>query len=290
MLPFAVYLEVGTATFEASINHITSAMDSNAKMTESRQQSEKPGNHEEYHELEESHGYAASASSSSSSESDTDPRDYTYEGRIKHAQERMGDRTAFFYGKSPSTHLSFHLSLFSHQSQSNTLTPTGTLMAKEVLYRVIFGTSNPSKHAPITITTTPALLPNHLRTRVLHADYPAVTPSPGHSVLGTYVTGLTNADIYRLDLFEGPQYTLRDVKIRLLKKEGDAKGHGNVEGKEVETQTYIWIAGDDLLEHAEWDIETFRREKLRRWVGDSDEFQGISFFFSFSVSFCLLER
>ena len=148
-------------------------------------------------------------------------------------------------------------------------------MATEVLNRVIFGTSTLSKHTCQHITTTPAILPHHLRSRVRSCDYPGVIPSPEHSVRGTYVTGLTDGDIYRLDMFEGPQYKLSTVRVRLLKEEGDeVTGEGNVEGEEVETQTYIWIAPVDELEDMEWDYATFRREKLKNWVGNSVEFEG----------------
>ncbi|KAI5243059.1 hypothetical protein E4T42_07516 [Aureobasidium subglaciale] len=174
--------------------------------------------------------------------------DFSNEERISHAQTKMGDRTAFFYG---------------------------TLMAQEVLYRVIFGTSTVSRYNVQTVTQTPAILHNHKRSRVRYCDYPGVIPSKGHSVRGTYVTGLTDGDIYRLDMFEGTSYELRGVRVRLLKSEGDeATGEGNVEGEEVETKTYIWIDEEDRLEDKEWDYATFRKEKLSRWSGGEPEEQG----------------
>jgi hypothetical protein len=145
-------------------------------------------------------------------------------------------------------------------------------MAKEVLFSVIFGMSAISKHSVQTITQTPAILHNHQRSRVRHCDYPGVVPSEKHSVRGTYVTGLTDGDIYRLDMFEGSQYSLQTVRVRLLKSEGDAAtGEGNVEGEEVETQTYIWTAGKDGLEDKEWDYATFREDKLRHWINGEPE-------------------
>jgi hypothetical protein len=53
----------------------------------------------------------------------------------------------------------------------------------------------------------------------------------------------------------------------------------NVEGEEVEAETYIWIAGAQRLEPEEWDFAEFVREKMKRWVGreaaETDEgFQG----------------
>jgi hypothetical protein len=147
-------------------------------------------------------------------------------------------------------------------------------MAKEVLYNVIFGTSEVSRYNIQTITQAPAILHNHKRSRVKHCDYPGVIPQEGHSVRGTYVTGLTDGDIYRLDMFEGSQYELQTVHVRLLKSEGDAAtGKGNVEGDEVETQTYIWTDTHERLEDKEWDYATFRKEKLSRWSGGEPEGQ-----------------
>ena len=157
---------------------------------------------------------------------------------------------------------------------TNMDTLTGTLMAKEVLVNVIFGMPEISKHNVQTITQTPAILHNHKRSRVKYCDYPGVIPQEGHSVRGTYVTGLTDGDIYRLDMFEGDQYSLQTVRVRLLKTEGDAAtGKGNVEGDEVETQTYIWTDTHERLEDKEWDYATFRKEKLARWSGGEPEGQ-----------------
>jgi len=41
--------------------------------------------------------------------------------------------------------------------------------------------------------------------RVKHADYPGITPDSDHEVRGMYVTGLTSANMYKLDQFEGDE-------------------------------------------------------------------------------------
>ncbi|KAL8729797.1 MAG: hypothetical protein Q9166_004520 [cf. Caloplaca sp. 2 TL-2023] len=98
-------------------------------------------------------------------------------------------------------------------------------------------------------------------------------PQTGSSVRGTYVKGLTDGDILRLDIFEGTEYERRRVKIRVLEVEGDGvTGEGNVEGEEVETETYIWVAGEEKLEVGEWDVGEFRREKLSQWIGQREEY------------------
>lgn len=150
-------------------------------------------------------------------------------------------------------------------------------MSRQVLFRVIYNMANPSKHETQKIIAVPATLHDHRRQRVRYADYPGVIPATGSSVRGTYVTGLTDADITKLDLFEGSDYVRRFVKPHLLETEGDAAtGAGNVEGKEVDAETYIWVGGKENLEDKEWDFATFEREKMRSWVGGdpNGEFSG----------------
>lgn len=114
----------------------------------------------------------------------------------------------------------------------------------------------------------------------------------GASVLGTLVTGLTDGDIYRLDLFEGDPYIKEEVTVRTLRSDGDEDGQGSLQdvlkgvvgsgsggggsqcasdleaGKEVVAVTYVWIAGVDKLDEVEWDLETFKREKMAKWIAD----------------------
>lgn len=110
----------------------------------------------------------------------------------------------------------------------------GTLMAPAVLHRVCHGPLpwNPSNphYSTHNFKTYPAILPNHIRKRVVFADYPGVIPSDGESVRGVYVTGLTASDISRLDTFEGDEYTRQKVSIRLLQEEGDEKKNSSGEG------------------------------------------------------------
>lgn len=148
-------------------------------------------------------------------------------------------------------------------------------MEPQVLYRVCYGSSTPSSFQKSLLTIRPAILHAHCRRRVLDRDYPAIIPSPHDSVRGTYVQGLTDGDIFRLDIFEGDEYERRKVKIRLLDVAGNDGGEGNVEGEEVEVATYIWVAGEDELEDGEWDFGEFRREKMQRWIGGREEYDGM---------------
>src|ERR1700761_2332787 len=101
-------------------------------------------------------------------------------------------------------------------------------MAPEVLSRVCHGSHN---NVPASnLTVRPAVLHSFRRHKVLDADYPAILPAAADStVRGTIVTGLTDGDIWRLDIFEGDEYERRRTKARVLTLVGDASGAGNVE-------------------------------------------------------------
>lgn len=69
------------------------------------------------------------------------------------------------------------------------------------------------------------------------------------------------------------------VKIRTLAQVGDDDAAiGNVEQEakeeEVETETYLWIAGEDALEESDWDFAEFKRDKLRSWLMLDDHYAG----------------
>ena len=165
----------------------------------------------------------------------------------------------------------------------------GTLMAPEVLHRVCHGSSSPTNpiFATHNLKTYPAILPNHQRHRVKGADYPAILPHATSAVRGTYVTGLTDSDIWRLDIFEGSEYERVKVTCALLEDQppkhysnvhtsGDERVHlgavYNAKGQqEVEAETYLWIGGESRLEEREWDFAEFQREKMRFWVGEAGE-------------------
>ncbi|KAL9594344.1 MAG: hypothetical protein Q9219_007080 [cf. Caloplaca sp. 3 TL-2023] len=160
----------------------------------------------------------------------------------------MGDHSAFFYG---------------------------TDVEPQILYRVCYGSSTPTSLQKSLLKIRPAILHQHCRHRVLGRDYPAIIPSPHGSVRGTHVQGLTDGDIFRLDIFEGEEYERRKVKIRILEIEGDQQDQGITEAEAVDVDTYIWVAGGDKLEEGEWDIGKFRREKMQRWVGTRQEYEDV---------------
>lgn len=169
-------------------------------------------------------------------------------------------------------------------------------MAPQVLHRVIHGRANPEPWQKNMLTFQPAELHGYRRHRVRNADYPGIVPisSPDSSMtslLGTLVSGLTDGDIYRLDKFEGSDYSRQKVQVRtrartesslssagVSERESKPKGHlrdmldavetkSTDEEDEVEAVTYVWISGRNALEEAEWDFEMFKRDKMAWWVG-----------------------
>ncbi|KAJ5343960.1 uncharacterized protein MYU51_002079 [Penicillium brevicompactum] len=178
----------------------------------------------------------------------------------------------------------------------------GTLMAPQVLHRVIHGSPNPEPWQKAMISFQPAILHGYRRHRVQHADYPGILPvdqgtgeqsasdatSARKSVLGTLVSGLTDQDVRRLDCFEGADYTRKQVVVHKLQKFNEVSGDACAESlpkmldaartavadeEETPAMTYVWTSGKDWLEDAEWDFEAFKKDKLAWWAGTiEDEF------------------
>ncbi|KIX09668.1 uncharacterized protein Z518_00749 [Rhinocladiella mackenziei CBS 650.93] len=143
-------------------------------------------------------------------------------------------------------------------------------MAPGVLHRVIHGTHDPEPWQKSLLTVRPAMLQSYRRHRVRHADYPAILAHEGSCVRGSVVSGLTRGDLYRLDIFEGDQYSRQKVKVQVLKDIGldEAAEEGRTEViEEVEAETYVWGEGEKTLEAKEWDFEEFKRDKMKAWMG-----------------------
>ncbi|EAW14785.1 gamma-glutamylcyclotransferase family protein [Aspergillus clavatus NRRL 1] len=172
----------------------------------------------------------------------------------------------------------------------------GTLMAPQILHRVIHGRPDPEPWQKAMLTFKPAILHGYQRHRVRGADYPGIVPSKDSmhaSVLGTVVSGLTDGDVHRLDIFEGSEYVKECVGVRVLMESLSVGGRQEAsitknpdrhlkdvldaagaefadEREEVQAMTYVYVAGEDRLEDAEWDFEAFKRDKMAWWV-NADE-------------------
>lgn len=152
-------------------------------------------------------------------------------------------------------------------------------MVPQILYRVCYGTSYPTSFQASLLTISPAILPAYTRHRVRYSDYPAIVPSsPDSTVRGTYVRGLTDGDLWRLDTFEGPQYARRKVTVRLLSEAAEDSGddQGTEGGEEFEAETYVWIEKKEGLEEGEWDFADFTKNKLGMWIGGNKWNEGMS--------------
>lgn len=156
-------------------------------------------------------------------------------------------------------------------------------MVPKVLYRVIYGTPNPDPWQKERLTIQPGLIFNYRRHKVRYADYPGIYPMPASSsasVLGTIVTGLSQQDLFRLDIFEGDQYDRKHATAYHAEFLPGSEGKASPKGEGVEVMTYVWKAKYlDGLEDGEWDFEEFRREKLVNWVGGGvsrDDYEGES--------------
>ncbi len=135
-------------------------------------------------------------------------------------------------------------------------------MVPDVFYSVCYN----SKDVPDAIAKLhsfhPALLHGFCRRRVKYADYPGITEDSAHDVFGTFTTGLTKANMAKLDFFEGSQYERRTVSVTLLEKLGNVKGEGQVEGQERKAEVYVYLDKREL-EEKEWWVP-FRFPRSRR--------------------------
>ncbi|XXH00243.1 hypothetical protein Hte_006585 [Hypoxylon texense] len=159
----------------------------------------------------------------------------------------------------------------------------GTLMAPEVFFTVCYRFSQEEVSLLKSLHEfKPAILHGYCRRRVGFADYPGIIPDKDHEVRGMYVTGLTDANMNKLDIFEGSEYVRRTVKARLLSKAGDDTGRGNVEGEEVECEVYVFKYPEQL-EDREWDYKEFREQKMKKWTREDYGFEDTDAFSPKSV-------
>jgi hypothetical protein len=148
-------------------------------------------------------------------------------------------------------------------------------MAPEVFYTVCYPPDLSRDLLNKLHTFTPALLHDHCRHRIISAEYPGVIKEEGASVLGVYATGLTDANMEKLDHFEGDEYERVKVKVKLLTFVKDGDRREQLEGDEKSTNVYLFRFPDQL-ERGEWDFEHFRKEKMSRWTRADYVFEGNS--------------
>ena len=116
-------------------------------------------------------------------------------------------------------------------------------MVPDVFYTVCYGTKDVPDAIANLHTFNPAILDGYCRRRVKHADYPGITEDRDHNVFGTFTTGLTRANMAKLDHFEGSEYVRKTVTVKLLEKVGNLDGEGSklVEGEERTAEVYVYL-------------------------------------------------
>ncbi|TEA22265.1 Protein AIG2 C [Colletotrichum sidae] len=141
----------------------------------------------------------------------------------------------------------------------------GTLMEPKVFFTVTQGDGNPPQVIKDLYTFTPAVLHDYTRHRVQFADYPGMIPEKGGSVLGVYATGLTDANVVKLDFFEGSEYEKKAVTVKVRRDDGTEE--------DKQATAYIYKHPDNL-DRREWSFEEFRKEKMHIWTRESYVFEG----------------
>ncbi|KZT73537.1 hypothetical protein DAEQUDRAFT_721594 [Daedalea quercina L-15889] len=168
----------------------------------------------------------------------------------------------------------------------------GTLLHPAILRRVI-------GHEGQKLEICAALLLDHTRHQIKHADYPAVLPysqsrhlyehdlAPEERVVrGTLVKGLEDADIELLDTFEG-DYTRENISayplgpfVPLSSPESSAAVPLGTPpplppldalSEPVPAQTYVWSQPLSQLSPAIWEYADFVRDSAHKWVGAAAE-------------------
>jgi len=149
-------------------------------------------------------------------------------------------------------------------------------MAPEVFFTVCYNMSKPPPSLASEHAFHPAVLSGYSRRRVKLADYPGIIEQDGHTVRGTLATGLTQANLYRLDYFEGNEYERQTVKVK-VDKAGVSNGDDDDGGGGGGVEAYVYVFKNPArLESREWDYDEFRREKLRHWSRADLVFDGRS--------------
>jgi gamma-glutamylcyclotransferase (GGCT)/AIG2-like uncharacterized protein YtfP len=115
----------------------------------------------------------------------------------------------------------------------------GSLMFPEVWARVVKGDYRSVRGA----------LRDHARFAVRDQDYPGMVAQPGARVDGVLYLDVEDADLARLDHFEGDDYRRLTVDVA-----GD-------DGVVRVAQTYLYGAVDRLLSDA-WQVDTFAMQRF----------------------------
>ncbi|POO03878.1 Gamma-glutamylcyclotransferase, AIG2-like [Trema orientale] len=121
----------------------------------------------------------------------------------------------------------------------------GSLMADDVV-RVLL------KRVPLSSL---AFLNGFHRYSIKGRVYPAILPVENKKVSGRVLTGITEPELYILDMFEDEEYERRIVEVSLVDSSERLLAH-----------TYVWSNKDDPNLYGEWDFEEWKQLHLNDFV------------------------
>ncbi|KAF9921336.1 hypothetical protein FBU30_008674 [Linnemannia zychae] len=151
----------------------------------------------------------------------------------------------------------------------------GTLMSTRVLNSV----TRPGPEA--NLYTVPASIQGYVRYPYHNEPYPGMIASKDDTLLsveGLLVFGHTLVDRFRLDQFEGSEYTREVLPVNVLASvPGEYNHMGNkkpiIKGDTVLAYVYVFTGPHEHLDRSRiWDFESFKRDHLVEWMSTSSDF------------------
>ncbi len=123
----------------------------------------------------------------------------------------------------------------------------GTLMDDDVLGRVV-GRPVPASRIGV------AFVDGFRRVYVKGSYFPILIEADGATVEGRLITGLGAQAVQRLTRFEGRQFQLKRLTVRLA------------HGRTADAECFLPVAGVDHTDD-DWDLDTWRRRHKRAYLG-----------------------
>ncbi|KAG0200746.1 hypothetical protein BGX28_006288 [Mortierella sp. GBA30] len=128
--------------------------------------------------------------------------------------------------------------------------------------------------------TVRASIQGYIRHPYHNEPYPGMVPSKDENELveGLLVFGHAMMDRFRLDQFEGSEYTREVLSVKVLDPvPGKYNIKGNSQplsaGDHVQAYVYIFTGPRNHLDVSrQWDFEAFQREHLDVWMQTSSDF------------------
>uniref|UniRef100_A0A1J3FII2 Putative gamma-glutamylcyclotransferase n=1 Tax=Noccaea caerulescens TaxID=107243 RepID=A0A1J3FII2_NOCCA len=98
-----------------------------------------------------------------------------------------------------------------------------------------------------TPDTVPAILHGYHRYKLKGRSHPCIVPLESGKVKGLVMTGLSDAELNKLDVAEGSLY--ERVTVEVVRTDNSEK---------MKVETYVWVNKDDPTLYGEWDYEEWR--------------------------------